>query len=420
MRTKRLGIRAAREIARLIQQQEQQEQFIGVELPEEWVPFYFDEEEAEPEQGDGDEEQEKEEQQPEESGNEQGAPVQFGSYLKKFGDKGTPLYLRSFSSVRDFCEQPFANERNATLSEAVHGDGRGGFADREIDEEVKMSNEEWYGGTRNANEAAARAFKGWPEGAERVRKMMDDVEAPPPVSLRRKTQRADQGDEIDIHEVYRGGLDRAWSRRRRQTTRSRMSVRIVARLGANKYAQWEKMFWRGAAAAKLAELLEESSYRVEIIGASAVAVNCHADENSGSTMAHWPSTLSTFVIKEAGSPIDLEQLAGVLCNAGFFRTHSFRAAFACCGETIGNPHRYEVEEVVWRRVVKTGKYKTTQILYMGLSASECVEAAELKSDGTLTFVVPSGISSAQQAQEWVVKCIAALEGGEEQGSAQDD
>jgi hypothetical protein len=251
-----------------------------------------------------------------------------------------------------------------------------------------------------------RAFKGWPEGAERVRSMMDEVDAPPPVSLRRKTQRADQGDELDIHEVYRGGLDRAWTRRRRQRSRARMSVRLVAQIGGHRHTTHEEMFWRGAAVLKLAELLEESSYRVEMVG-----VNQHLIDG------HDVSSYCSFVVKDAGAPLDVEQVAGVLCNAGFFRTYGFRDAYAICEHKLADTvveQKTEVVRVLGRTVLRpTGKTQRKTLLARSyVMHRNVVKGGDLDADGTKTFSVPTSIGSKDAAVEWVNKCLAALEDGD--------
>lgn len=430
LRGKRLGIKAARELARLIQEQEQQEALAGVALPEEWAPFggyavevcggSGDEEGL----GAGDDDSE-----------EEGAAVeqqQESMLFSHFSYKkdGEQVYRRSFGSVRDYCEQPFANKANEELwkrEEFIDGEfrewGRGkklrdSHGDDEVGtaEKTRQKNLSWFGAEHSA-EAAARAFKGWPEGAEQVRSMMSDVDAPPPASLRRKINRGDQGDELDIHSVYRGSLDRAWTRRRRLNTRSRMSVRLVATIGGSNMQKHEEMFWRGAAVAKLAELLEESGYRVELVGAHQQFVD-----------GHDTSTYSTFIVKDAASPLDLEQVAGVLCNAGFARTWGFRDAYAICEhklrDTVREP-QYEIQRVLGKtRRVPTGKVVVATLLARSfVNGRDAVKENKLDDDGTLTLGVPASIDDKESATEWVRKSLEKLAGNaaeEEQGSAQDD
>jgi hypothetical protein len=380
---RRLGLRAAMALAAVIKAQEQAEALAGgCWAPDEWAPFMYADEQA-PGTGEGGADGERDESAAD-------LPAVLFSHAVKQDGEGRHYY-RSFSSVRDFCEQPFANPANEELfkREEFGGEFRSwAREDLRHDDSMRVgqrTNESWYGAA-TPREAMDRASKGWPEGAERVRSMMDEVDAPPPVSLRRKMQRADQGDELDIHEVYRGGLDRAWTRRRRQRSRARMSVRLVAQIGGHRHTTHEEMFWRGAAVLKLAELLEESSYRVEMVG-----VNQHLIDG------HDVSSYCSFVVKEAGAPLDVEQVAGVLCNAGFFRTYGFRDAYAICEHRLAD--KTQSRTLLARSYVMRG---------------DAVRGGNLDADGTKTFSVPMRIGSKESAVEWVNKCLAALENGGEE------
>jgi hypothetical protein len=315
-------------------------------------------------------------------------PMSFSHFTGR--SDGRRLYRRDFSSVKDFCEQPFSNSKNEDLFMREENGGKfrldGGAS----------SYFEWYGAS-SAQEAMDHSYKGWPEGAERVRKMMQQVDAPPPVSLRRKVQRADQGDELDIHSVYRGDLDHAWTRRRRQSSRSRMNVRLMAQIGGSHAMTSDEMFWRGAAVAKLAELLEESSYRVEVIGAACDLVEFGEGEQ------HSFVVQQTFIVKDAGAPMDLEQVAGVLCNAGFFRTYGFRSTYAAPD--------HDLRDTQIRKKMKDGKEVTTRATLLARTAVRHVRSAEQMGvdSSTTTFVVPVDVKNASEARAWVEECLASLE-----------
>ena len=233
--------------------------------------------------------------------------------------------------------------------------------------------------------------------------------------------RADQGDELDIHAVYSGGLDRAWSRKRRKNARSRMSVRLVAQMGGSRHMVAEEMFWRGAAVVKLAELLEESSYRVEIVGADWHEVDrsiVFGDEKLAAAV------IGSFIVKDAGAPMDIEAVAGVLCNAGFFRTYGFRAAYAAPSHALRGT-QYEVQYDFKRQLGKTVrvpklskegnvvKKKRTLLARTYNGGGNIVKELMLDADGTRTFEVPVSISNQERAQKWVRECLSKLESGEQ-------
>lgn len=408
MKVERVLSRKALRAAQLDLMQAEAMTFGGV--PEDWAPFgeeFF----VMPLPADlGDESDDEE-------GGDEPPALAFSHFSAKVD--GRPTYTRHFSSVKDFCEQPFARKENEALF--LDEEFEGGKWDDMDDRKLRglpttFGNIDWYDAP-TGEEAARRAFHGWPEGAERVRRMMAEMDAPPPVSLRRKVQRADQGDALDIHAVYRGGLDRAWERRRREHSRARMSVRLVAQIGGSKHTSAESLFWRGAAVTKLAEMLEESGYRVEVVG-----FEWH-DSDEGE---HQFYTRNTFVVKDAGAPLDVEQVAGVLCNAGFPRTYGFRSAYCAAEHVI----REATHEPQWQlsmqkvgrkwspvRVPKinprTGKQLVSRKRLLARTShvnhATAPQELGLCDDGTQTFAVPALIGSLEAAQEWVNKCLKELE-----------
>lgn len=429
---RRLGLRAALALAAVMAEQAQWALLSAEGAVDEWAPFGN----VCPPDGDaGEDESEAAAAKPgsaqhDDAADERPAAGMLFSHFLTRDEDGVRRYTRSFSSVQDFCEQPFANKQNEELFNAEENGGK--FRDwntEDLRDDESMRNEQrtnefWYG-ARSPAEAMRRAYKGWPEGAERVRKMMDNIDAPAPLSLRRKVQRADQGDELDVHSVYRGDLDHAWTRRRRQNTRSRMSVRLVAQCGGSRHMDAEEMFWRGAAVVKLAELLEESSYRVELVGTEWHEVETgwlasDEDKKRGATV------INSFIVKDAGAPRDVEQVAGVLCNAGFFRTYGFRSAYAAAehvwrGTYIEPQFKYvkRLGRTAKEPIInpKTGRQKAKRATLLARTTQgygNIVEELGLADDGTLTFVVPTGIARRERAEAWVRACLAKLEGGTEE------
>lgn len=277
-----------------------------------------------------------------------------------------------FDSVQEYCTVPYALPVNERQSRQFTQRADGGF----IRQALKAG---WYGPDSPSPETTVkRVLGGWKEGAEEVRKRMERVEVTPPVSIKRRVVRADQGDELDIHAVLRGQLDTAWqSRRRRQAFGPRI-VRIVAQTNLLAQTSSEELFWRGAAVVKLADVLTEAGYAVEIVGA-------HAATTVDMDRANW---LLTFVLKHAQSPLDIESLAGVVCNAGFHRTFGFRAYEACTTKARSQKGG-------------TGDYSD--------SSGEIIERSDLKEGALRVFAVPYHMGNSYQARLWVQACCEALE-----------
>lgn len=373
---KRLGLRDALALAAVIKMQEQAERLEYDGTPEEWAPF-LDEDDSEAsafvllmfggaEGGEGSDEGVALMEQP---GWGEGAAAE--------------LDRDHFASVHEFCESGFKKvpNKNVYLDDCTDGAEFSVRKHLRSHGNDRLEMMQWLGAP-TAREAMERATKGWAEGAQRALSMMDGVDVEPPESIKRRTMRADQGDELDVHSVYRGDLNRAWSRRTRSPMRARLTIRLVARIDASFTASAESLFWRGAAVLKLTDMLEAAGYRVEIIGGQYFS---RVDSSTDHAM------LTSFTLKDAGAPLDVEQVAGVLCNAGFFRTFGFRSAYAC------SSHVFLMS-------------KSTLLSKTGVGGNEeFMEKGEFSADGTQTVAVPLYETGAKEkAVEWLVKTLDAI------------
>ena len=122
----------------------------------------------------------------------------------------------------------------------------------------------WFG-ANSQSQYEDRLKHGWGEGVDKLREIA--TKEIQPTSLRRKRIRGDQGDELDIHAVYRGDLSRAWTKTKRQHKLGGMrSISLVCNLSCNCKANAEDLFFRGASVLKLTEALSEAGYSVAIYG----------------------------------------------------------------------------------------------------------------------------------------------------------
>jgi hypothetical protein len=108
---------------------------------------------------------------------------------------------------------------------------------------------------------------GWPEGRESVAKLARKTSAIEiaPRDRRRRLSRSDMGDALDIHAVYRGQLDIAWIKARRQWSYGPQRVDILANMLCSGCDDSSVLQWRGAAAIALADKFEHAGYMVRII-----------------------------------------------------------------------------------------------------------------------------------------------------------
>lgn len=219
-----------------------------------------------------------------------------------------PSAWRHHDSAADFVSwqenTPLKREYNQARAQRILtvGEGRGGV--------------NWYG-VADVPAVRAAVAEGWIEGVKRLQESLGQLaNIPAPRSVKRTRIKSDQGDHLDIHAVYRGALDRAWTRcAKRESFRPR-NVRLVADCLDNYSVSAETIFWRGAAVLRLADALTESGYNVEIWAAEA-----------GSRYAAQPVRpnvmLQSVCVKPATAPLDINALATSLCLTGFMRVWGF-------------------------------------------------------------------------------------------------
>lgn len=152
----------------------------------------------------------------------------------------------------------------------------------------------------------------WDEGVARMQKELEGFEVPAARSIKRKAVWADQGDSLDIHRVFNGQLDAAWRRTKRRQMPATRQVVITFPLFVSWMHSAEKLFWCGAAALKLADLLTEAGYSVAIIGV-------HGTTNNGNYC------YDSLTVKTADQPLDINAVVVAMAFPGFSRTMGFKA-----------------------------------------------------------------------------------------------
>ncbi len=156
----------------------------------------------------------------------------------------------------------------------------------------------------------------WPEGLERMERELhgfDDVD--PARSIKRRARWMDQGDELDIHRVYSGQLTTAWRKTQRSSVRSSQNIVIPFPLFITYRDNADRLFWAGAAAIKLADLLTTAGYNVMLVGTTSIKFNGHR-------------THIKLVVKPFNAPLDISSLVTAIAFPGFSRVAGFRALTA--------------------------------------------------------------------------------------------
>ena len=170
----------------------------------------------------------------------------------------------------------------------------------------------WMGGLTSWKDAMAVLEKGWPEGAERLRVLAGKLSAqvPQAKSIRRRLTWADDGDEICRDRLHSGQVEQCWRTMRRSPFAAPQTVAIETTWGGHYGQTAEELFWQGAAAAVLTDILEDAGYRVEVYANRVLSWRRHRH-------------CIRVKVKEADMPMRLDGVAAVLCHAGVFRTFGF-------------------------------------------------------------------------------------------------
>lgn len=154
---------------------------------------------------------------------------------------------------------------------------------------------------------------GWPEGSNKVQQAGEKLRLPALKSIRRKVRYGPQGDELDIHAVRNGRLERAWRSAPRQLTSGPVRVHLVINMAANCTVKRDDLPWRGAAGLALAKVLTAAGYGVKITAFS-------------STMYHDNTQARIFfgaTVKEYTQPLNVTALAGAVAHPSSFRRVGF-------------------------------------------------------------------------------------------------
>lgn len=232
----------------------------------------------------------------------------------------------------------------------------------EVGAESKTGNEaqRWFGAPSCAV-MKERLQKGWPEGVERLMKLaLENV--PAPQSLRRKRVRSDFGDSLDMQRVYRGDLAQAWERTQKRASNNPPTITLLVNLSCLSDIKSDELFWRGAAVLRLTEALSIAGYNVAIWGTCASFNAYYYDRHAN---------VQFVPIKDSDSPLDISQLASVICMAGYKRyfLHKGRVELGEKFEkstsiALGNSSNYVLIDQITMHALRAFPHIPQEVYYM--------------------------------------------------------
>jgi hypothetical protein len=189
---------------------------------------------------------------------------------------------------------------------------------------MTSNNASWLGIEGAAPAALAALTQGYPEGERAVMKFHEQIKAdlPRAEGHHRAKRRGSFGDELDVHAVNRGQLDKAWTSSTRAIRKGTGILRLVVDVGANGHTSADELRWRGIAGLSLAEVMGRAGYSVELVAAFAVRDICCAPANS--------RMMFSCVVKPRGSQPDYGLLAATVALPAFFRVLGFTSIIRAC------------------------------------------------------------------------------------------
>ena len=180
--------------------------------------------------------------------------------------------------------------------------------------------DEWHGTINKAEDAREYAAKGWRKGADKALGFIADIYAtcsiPEPKNVRRVQVWSDEGDDLDYDRLMSGELETMYRTTKREGKATSPHATLVVNWGGLSSVDADALFWSGAVAIILADVLENAGYRIEIVG-------CNV-----STQDNGEVTATSVTVKELDEPLRSDVVAGTLCEAGVYRTLGFMAKCA--------------------------------------------------------------------------------------------
>jgi len=178
-------------------------------------------------------------------------------------------------------------------------------------------------------ERAVRELESPPQAAAFVREIADSITLSDNlgnVSRRHMARRREDGDTLDAMAWVQRDLA-GWERMEKTSVIARV-IRIACNVSVNYLRQPEELYYRGAACAALADVLESAGHSVEIT--AIVTSDGIEDYHPNMTYA------MTTIVKHAHMPMDVDTVSLVMSEIGFFRTVIISALVNGCTLKVNN------------------------------------------------------------------------------------
>lgn len=174
----------------------------------------------------------------------------------------------------------------------------------------------WYGGVSNMSELDSVLSLGWPDGLAKyktLRRNVDSIEIPESMNRRRRMRWCDDGDYLDEDRAMIGD-PMAWRGAKRKMSVGVSVIDIMFKWGGSHHQTGESLFWSGAAAIALSDVLEGQGYATSI---TAVGILGSRDTDELHVIK--------VALKNPEEPLRIDTTIAMAAHVGVFRTYGFRA-----------------------------------------------------------------------------------------------
>lgn len=202
-----------------------------------------------------------------------------------------------------------ASGENSRLIENIEGRNQSNTGD----------NLRWYGTTEGISGVKEIVSNGWESGQSKINKLAGQIDIPPAKSVRRRTVRGASGQNLNMSAVYAGNLSTCWTSRRRQSQRGISKITMLVSVGDHAGVDSEVLFWKGAAAVKVADILNTAGYTVRITGYSNILSHYR-----NATTTNNEDAVYSYNVKAHQEVLDVDRTATILALGGFFRYFVFK------------------------------------------------------------------------------------------------
>jgi hypothetical protein len=239
---------------------------------------------------------------------------------------GFSMVINKYASAMDFAEiVTHAKEITCPMN-----------IDRMRDaENMKSSDQKWYGGFKKITDGYEMIRDGWEEGAKKAVNTLSNASIPEIngiESMRRTLVFADYGETLNLDQAMAGNWEKAWQTCRRIRSGVSRVLSIAIPFGGNCGMTSEQLFWNGAQGMIITDILEDKGYRVQLYGVYVSEQTCDGHL--------WD--IDIVDLKKSDEPLRMDGIAAVVAHAGVFRTAGFLSVIARpCKISFGLGHCLE-------------------------------------------------------------------------------